>query len=328
MIHWKNTGDADVVAPVLLLRTSDGKTLLDPEWIKQEAMMVIASGSGYPGDVLPPGSSGSFAFENKFPRRTGTTTFTLDQVVEDNQPFDWSRAHAAFFPGDLPSLVPDFELAWEDVTEAGVGSTIDAVINAAREASKRQSEPVRFVDGVSNAVGNALDFHPVMVAAEPPVLPLIPNVSITPNALNQVHLGTGKTYVLIHGWNSDGTRMVSVALKILNDEPNATVLIYDWRTDASPTIPSRARAAKAGRRLAGLTRRDQRAHHVHHAQPRRSGGRSRRATAWWWSREVVPAHLARLASQIRRWSALALHHVAEVDRNQQPVVARRPGSHR
>ena len=129
-IDYRNTGDADVVAPLISVSTGLGNIRLDGGgWT--DSVQVLGINHGGPAGVLPPGASGRIRL-HFLANGTGTAGLSLGFAEEGDAEIDWAGQKADMKPDDVSSE------AWDvifDNFSSQLGSTTGEYVAALAETA-------------------------------------------------------------------------------------------------------------------------------------------------------------------------------------------------
>lgn len=157
-LHYQNTGDADMLAPVFTISNS-GSPLpmkLQPDEPFQPGPMQVLGihqGSGAAG-VLPPGASGRIPVYFRSDTSARNIRFDLSVLEADDQVIDWAAIEAELRPDDInPDLWP---LIWNRFV-AQVGTTGADYQRALTERASHLSQYGEYVADVRDLLGMMLN---------------------------------------------------------------------------------------------------------------------------------------------------------------------------
>lgn len=126
MLSYKNTGDSDLVAPIIkvVTKNKDSGISLTPDgpylYEAGDFVQVLGIAQDGPAGVLRPGGSGEIPIYYRSNGAHGRVEFTIETLRDPNGPVDWDTVEEQVRPPDISG--GDWQAAW-NLYVASVGTT-------------------------------------------------------------------------------------------------------------------------------------------------------------------------------------------------------------
>lgn len=271
-LDYGNSGDNDVLAPLIIVRSLNGNLLwtdIDGESEGQSQLALLGTADQGPSGTLMPGASGQIVIYSR--ATTSVADIDVEIIDPSNEPFEWASLYA-LSPGDS---------VWYDAVDAAraqlgesLGSVITGLARTATLAGQGNTAvDLRaflafrlFSDGAYLQSTENAPLRTVQHFASNSSLFAAASAGFNASADVTLTSATGtinpaaRTIVITHGWNNSGSEawVTQLATAIKNAEPGVNVLVADWGKGANTLLPNSAAGNinAAGKALATLLRND------------------------------------------------------------------------